>query len=452
MLRPQARQAALGADGDAVARRSGQRANDPAALTPVTDGENVYSFFADFGLVSYDSAGAVRWRLPLGPFNNTMGMGASPILAGSNVIVVADQNDDSYIAAFDRRNGEIRWKIARAEKDGWALPLLFETGGIVTTSRGQLGLHRAADGARAWTYDKLSPAIVASPILDRDILYTFDLGDDEPSPFAGQLTKFDKNHDGQLTPDEYGKDPMLLALGKYAGNRDLIVTRDEWDEKQRQVVTPSILMAVKLERDGPRELWRYEKNFVSVVPSPLLFQGKGVVGPNLQQIGDLAEQTGNRDVFHGRRDYNCRAAFPPAPCRRVIFAIKSDSFSWPDSTALAAHGNRRHRPRVLARGDRLLRSQRRGARAGGGGSRRASELIAGGLPPWISVDQEGGRVARFKKGSRCGPRWRRSVAAGTYAGEALRRRAGGRTQGRRNHARLCARAGRLHQPEEHCDR
>ena len=35
--------------------------NEPAAMTPVTDGENVYAFFADLGLVSYDAAGNVRW-------------------------------------------------------------------------------------------------------------------------------------------------------------------------------------------------------------------------------------------------------------------------------------------------------------------------------------------------------------------------------------------------------
>ena len=79
------------------------RLNNPAAITPVTDGENVYAFFKDFGLISYDPAGAVRWKVPLGPFTSSMGLGASPILAGDSVILLADQRDNSYIAAFDRR-------------------------------------------------------------------------------------------------------------------------------------------------------------------------------------------------------------------------------------------------------------------------------------------------------------------------------------------------------------
>jgi len=84
--------------------------NHPAAITPVTDGENIYSFFMDYGLISYDPEGNIRWKVPLGPFSNSMGHSSSPILAGYNIILVIDQTLDSYIAAFDRRNGQICWK------------------------------------------------------------------------------------------------------------------------------------------------------------------------------------------------------------------------------------------------------------------------------------------------------------------------------------------------------
>ena len=57
--------------------------NEPAAATPVTDGENVYVFFRDLGVVSYDPAGAVRWKRVMGPFTNRMGAVASPIVAGN---------------------------------------------------------------------------------------------------------------------------------------------------------------------------------------------------------------------------------------------------------------------------------------------------------------------------------------------------------------------------------
>ncbi|MBI3695808.1 MAG: PQQ-binding-like beta-propeller repeat protein [Acidobacteria bacterium] len=251
--------------------------NEPASITAVTDGENVYAFFADFGLISYAAAGNVRWKAPLGPFTNTMGLAASPILAGEFIVLLADQNDESYIAAFDRRNGEIRWKTAREEKDGWATPLVYRAPGaalqILTASRGELGAHRVEDGTRTWSHNRLSPAIVASPVLGQDTVFTFGYGNESATPFSDVLAKRDKNHDGRISPDEQGNDAFLIGIGKYEGNRDGIVTKEKWDEKQRKVLAPSVLVAVRLERDGPRELWRYEKSFVGVVPSPLLYDG-----------------------------------------------------------------------------------------------------------------------------------------------------------------------------------
>ena len=260
--------------------------NHPAAITAVTDGENVYSFFMDYGLISYDPEGNIRWKVPLGPFSNSMGHSSSPIIAGDNIILVIDQTLDSYIAAFDRRNGQVRWKTPRKEIDGWATPLLYQSAGtaplVLTASSGQLGAHRVDNGKRVWSRTSLSPLIVASPILEKDTLFTFGYGFDSISPFADQLHKFDKNHDGKLSPDEYGNDPDLIGLGHFAGNKDGIVTQEKWDERQRTTLAPSSLLAIRLDRDPDtpaeapmrtRELWRYQKNFIGVVPSPLFYDG-----------------------------------------------------------------------------------------------------------------------------------------------------------------------------------
>ena len=53
------------------------KSNSAASPSIATDGRNVFAFFTDFGLVSYGPDGEERWRMPLGPFNNPFGMGAS---------------------------------------------------------------------------------------------------------------------------------------------------------------------------------------------------------------------------------------------------------------------------------------------------------------------------------------------------------------------------------------
>lgn len=245
--------------------------NHAAAISPVTDGENVYSLFKDYGLVSYSAAGKLRWTAPLAPFSNVMGVSASPILSGDRVIVLVDQVDDSYIAAFDRRNGELRWKTPRQETDAWSSPLLYQQQ-ILTASRGQLGVHQSQTGKRTFSLPGLPSSVVASPIVDGDTLYFFGYASEAPSPFAGRLARLDKNKDGQLSPDEYGEDAFMRGVGKYRGNRDGIVTQEEWDAKQRDMVGRTGLVALKLARDlTATELWRQDSNFSFIIPTLLLY-------------------------------------------------------------------------------------------------------------------------------------------------------------------------------------
>ena len=67
-------------------------------------------------------------------------------------------------------------------------------------------------------------------------------------------------------------------MAKYQGARDGYVDEPDWLAANAAVTAPSSLVAVALDRDAsgaitPRELWRYEKSFVAVVPSPLVLDG-----------------------------------------------------------------------------------------------------------------------------------------------------------------------------------
>ena len=241
-------------------KQDGNLLNNPAAITPVTDGENVYVFFKDFGLISYDPAGNLRWKVPLGPFINTMGLGASPIVAGDSIVLVADQIRGSYIAAFDRRTGEMRWKTSREESEAWATPLLYDAlcsaPLILTAGHGRYGAHRLADGKRVFTQSGLSPAMVASPVLSGDTIFAFGYGGGTESPFAQYLAQLDTNHDGQLSPNEYKNasidpthltDDVLAAAGDHMGNGDGIVTKEKFDAWWHQYTGPSRMLALRLD-------------------------------------------------------------------------------------------------------------------------------------------------------------------------------------------------------------
>ena len=105
-----------------------------ASETPVTDGRRVYALFGDVGLYCYDFQGKQLWSHRIEPKKSLMNYGAaaSPVICGDLVIMVYDNQEDRYIAAFDARTGEQRWRTARPaqtardRRSTWATPFVWE--------------------------------------------------------------------------------------------------------------------------------------------------------------------------------------------------------------------------------------------------------------------------------------------------------------------------------------
>ncbi len=275
--------------------------NEPSAATPVTDGDNVYVFFRDLGVISYDATGAVRWKRLMGPFTNRMGAVASPIIAGSSLLLVLDQTDRSSMVALSLETGQVKWETQRNETDAWATPLVYDPTGnapqVVTAGAGQYGAHALDTGERLWSHKGLAPAIVASPVMTGTTLVGFGYGYDSTPPFSEALARNDKDTDGRLSIEECGTSAWMIGMAKYQGARDGYVDEPDWLAAHAATIAPSSLVAVALDRDAsgaikPRELWRYEKSFVAVVPSPLVLDGLVYTIRNGGILTTLSAETG----------------------------------------------------------------------------------------------------------------------------------------------------------------
>ena len=161
--------------------------NTAASPTAATDGKNVYVFFGDFGLVSYGADGNERWRVPLGPFHNVYGMGASPIVAGDQVILVCDQSSDSFAMAVGKDDGHVRWKTQRAEAlSGHSTPILYQPKDgplqIIAPGSFRVNAYSAETGKSVWWSNGLASEMKSGALVDGDTVYVSGYNTPENDP------------------------------------------------------------------------------------------------------------------------------------------------------------------------------------------------------------------------------------------------------------------------------
>ncbi len=155
-----------------------------ASCTPAVDAEHVYVAWStpqETTLQAWDHAGNEVWSLNLGRWVGSHGFGTSPILYEDMVILhnsqqanqlkPGQQPGDSFMMAFDRRNGTELWRTPLVStRVCYSVPFVYQPEDgppeLVCTSTGNgvfsLDPHT---GKENWSIDVIRMRTVASPIF-----------------------------------------------------------------------------------------------------------------------------------------------------------------------------------------------------------------------------------------------------------------------------------------------
>ncbi len=157
------------------------RKNTYASETPATDGERLYVYFGNVGLFAYSLAGELLWehRFPPHPIYLDFGTAASPVVDSDRVYVQSDNQEESFLAAVDKRTGKELWKVARGVgnesmiRSGWSTPFVWVTelrSEIVTLGHG-LAIGYDVAGKELWRLSGLTGQATPTAVTGDGLLY-----------------------------------------------------------------------------------------------------------------------------------------------------------------------------------------------------------------------------------------------------------------------------------------
>lgn len=150
--------------------------------TPATDGKVLVAYFGSEGLFAYSVDGKLLWKKDLGVQDagwffdpdSEWGAASSPVIHKNTVIVQCDRQKDSFIAAFDLKDGKELWRTARAEIPTWGTPTVVQGKDrveIATNGTKAIRGYDAATGKELWTLGPNSEVTCTTPVTGHGLIF-----------------------------------------------------------------------------------------------------------------------------------------------------------------------------------------------------------------------------------------------------------------------------------------
>jgi outer membrane protein assembly factor BamB len=147
-----------------------------AAQSSVTDGEHVYAYFGSYGLYCFDFDGKLIWQLDPEPLamEGGLGEGSSPALYGGTLVVVVDQESQSYVVAVDKVTGREIWRQNRDEPSNWSTPRVFSHAGReqVVVNGITVRSYDLATGELLWNFGGHTAGAIPMPAIGHGLVFT----------------------------------------------------------------------------------------------------------------------------------------------------------------------------------------------------------------------------------------------------------------------------------------
>lgn len=147
--------------------------NSYASGTPATDGKLVYVSFLDGENVlvaAYDFLGNQVWVQRPGTFSSPHGFSCSPALFEDKVIINGDSKGDAFIAALDKNDGKLIWKVKHENPaHSFSTPIFREMGGkmqMIFGGNKEIASYNPEDGTKYWYVNGPSEDFCSSPVYN----------------------------------------------------------------------------------------------------------------------------------------------------------------------------------------------------------------------------------------------------------------------------------------------
>lgn len=161
---------------EGVPHEKGHGTGSHASASPSTDGRRLIASFGSRGLYALDLDGQVLWAKQLGQMKTLAGFGegSSPALYGDTVVVQWDEEGPSFLAAYDARTGEERWKRAREVDSSWGSPTIALVDGraqVVATGSDVTRAYDLETGEPLWSCAGMSKNPVNTAVVAGGVAY-----------------------------------------------------------------------------------------------------------------------------------------------------------------------------------------------------------------------------------------------------------------------------------------